>query len=540
MFSGANCPGPLWWLWRAAGIQEQTSANSRVRGRAFIGKQEYLQQMEIHLFWLSIMKTWEHICQVSNESLFQVPPTILSKFEDHQLKIFPKNSNYGEVPHENHYQQHSKEEIDDFQTSFKDKETQYKRDKEITKLQEENNLLNKILSSLFPDSKIVSKREQQPAFAPIFRTTTPGPTIIFKKNHDYENKFIIPSKTILDDCAPFTCQAPKPSRFDRYVDDYGISRVQEIPSDDQSVFKDFSSLDEIKKLVKDDPSFFTRLQGLENLRKTSPQDYSRSLKSTLGRMMSKTKERRSRHLQKILSSRFRRSAELILKRPAIFDRLSLEAQDERGVAFEPPSERSPVQFYSSQEIPSQFYTVPATVAPPSNFYGVPSAENPISSFSPPDPAPADSQDPHPQDPLISQQDTTSSQEDGGRFPFASSSSSSVPSATILLQKPPAIATQDQLVVSQITSAVDLPVSSVSDISLSSSSSSSSTTSGFDRNTALLTALGLSLIPTLAISIPFLAPAFRRRNGRSVEDKKKQEHQERILENIQSPPLVQRK
>merc|ERR1712223_150842 len=92
-------------------------------------------------------------------------------------------------------------------------------------------------------------------------------------------------------------------------------------------------------------------------------------------------------------------------------------------------------------------------------------------------------------------------------------SSSVESSDTVLQTPAAIASQDVQTSEDIPVAIDLPLASVIASSLPSSSSSSSSTSvltGFDRNSALLTAFGLSLIPTLAISIPFLAPAFRRR------------------------------
>merc|ERR1712223_1201494 len=92
-------------------------------------------------------------------------------------------------------------------------------------------------------------------------------------------------------------------------------------------------------------------------------------------------------------------------------------------------------------------------------------------------------------------------------------SSSVGSSDTVLQTPAAIAYQDVQTSEDIPVAIDLPLASVIASSVPSSSSSSSSTSvltGFDRNSALLTAFGLSLIPTLAISIPFLAPAFRRR------------------------------
>ena len=442
-----------------------------------------------------------------------MPPEILAKLENNQIKIFrdEEKDNYqtvksGTLNSKGDYMQ-------DFQTNFDDKTKNVHQD-EILQLKQENSILNKILSNFFPDKKSVVKRDYSPTIPPIFKTTSKQPTILFPSNHRYNNKFIIPTESSAQNCSPYSCLEPKPSRFDYNFGHQQSSRVKDVPSSDHKSFEDFSSLDEIKQVLRDDPSFFTRLQGLENLRRTSPHSYSRSLKSKLGKVMAGRTN--SEHLQQILSSRFRREAEeMILKRPAIFDKIK-DKDGKRRSGLEAPAVNSPVQEYipppetssppvlynipSEGPTPSDFYNPPTEDEPPSEFYSVPGSDLPLANFTSQSPNPNNPRDPVPVVEVAP--------------PPVDAPSSSVISADTVLQPPAAIASQDSQTSADIPIAVDLPLASVIATSLpSSSSSSSSSTSvlnGFDRNSALLTAFGLSLIPTLAISIPFLAPAFRRR------------------------------
>ena len=415
--------------------------------------------------------------------------------------------------------------MEDFQTDFNDK-TSTRKD-EILQLKQENSILNKILSNFFPENKSVVKRDYSPpTIPPIFKTTSKRPTVLFPSNHRYNNKFIVPTESSAQSCSPYSCLEPKPSRFDFDFVHQQSSRVKDVPSSDHKSFQDFSSLDEIKQVLRDDPSFFTRLQGLENLRKTSPHSYSRSLKAKLGKVMAgRTNEE---HLQRILSQRFRREAEeLILKRPAIFDTIK-DKDGKRRSGLEAPAVNSPVQEYlpppetssppvlynspSEVQTPSDFYNLPPENQPPSEFYSVPGSDLPLANFT-------TSQSPNPNNP----RDPVPVVEFAP--PPVDAPSSSVITSDTVLQPPAAIASQDSQTSADIPIAIDLPLASVIATSLPSSSTSSSSSStsvlnGFDRNSALLTAFGLSLIPTLAISIPFLAPAFRRRgrvNGQATSN-----------------------
>ena len=403
--------------------------------------------------------------------------------------------------------------MQDFQTNFDEHKTSTRKNvqqDEILQLKQENSILNKILSNFFPENKSVVKRDYAPpTITPIFKTTSKRPTILFPSNHRYNNKFIIPTESSAQNCSPYSCLEPKPSRFDFDVRHQEFSRVKDVPTSDHKSFQDFSSLDEIKQVLRDDPSFFTRLQGLENLRKTSPHSYSRSLKSKLGKVMAGRTNRE--HLQQILSQRFRREAaeELILKRPAIFDKIK---DGKRRSGLEAPAANSPVQEYISEsssppvlynipsevQPPSDFYNLPPENQPPSEFYSVPGSELPLANFT------TVSQIPNPNNP----RDPVPVAEVAP--PPVDAPSSSVITSDTVLQPPAAIASQDSQTSADIPIAIDLPLASVIATSLPSSSSSTSVLNGFDRNSALLTAFGLSLIPTLAISIPFLAPAFRRR------------------------------
>ena len=404
--------------------------------------------------------------------------------------------------------------MQDFQTDFDDNTNAGKnvQNDEISKLKQENSILNKILSNFFPENKSIVKRDFSPTIAPIFKTTSKQPTILFPSNHRYNNKFIVPTQSSAQNCSPYSCLEPKPSRFDHNFGHQGSGRVKDVPLSDHNSFRDFSSLDEIKQVLMDDPSFFTRLQGLENLRKTSPHSYSRSLKSRLGKVMAGRTN--SEHLQQILSRRFRRKAEeMILKRPAIFDKIK-DKDGTRRYGLEAPSVNSPVQEYNETspprvlynspalgQTPSDFYNLPPEDEPPSGFYSVPGSDLPLANFTSQNQNPNNPRDP---EPVV----------EVSPPPVDAPSSSVISNDNTVLQPPAAIASQDtQTSAADIPVAIDLPLASVIASSSSSSSTSSSTTSvlnGFDRNSALLTAFGLSLIPTLAISIPFLAPAFRRR------------------------------
>ena len=460
------------------------------------------------------------------------------------MNIFPKSTGNKE-----HNYQSSGQGTENFQTYFEGaNKIEANNEKEIMDLKKENSILNQILSYLFPNR---NKREPEkgsfsPTVAPIFRTTQPQPTVLFKRNTNYRNKFIVPTKSSTANCRLFTCKETKPSRLDHYEyddDSEDRHRVKDLPTSNMKGFKDFSSLEEIKQILRDDPAFFTRLQGLESLRQSSPSEYGRSLRSSLGKVM-QGRGGNSRHLRRILS-RYRRSAgEMILKRPAIFDRLSWEQEERTDQA---PGRLSPVRLYSAppeQELPSQFYTVPTVVEPPSDFYSVPGANSPPSASFFPEatdssarPGSAGSQlqqggssQPAAVNPSLTAVDPAP--------PSLTAVSPTPPPLTAvepappsLLPRPPAL-TQDSSVASQqLPSVADLlPITSIfSSSSSSSSSSSTSTSTTFDRNSALLTALGLSLIPTLAISIPFLAPAFRRR-GRQVPFP-----QEQIMARIHSRP-----
>ena len=446
-----------------------------------------------------------------------MPPEILAKIENDQIKIFreEEKSNLGKRQTFDRPKS-TGDYMQGFQTNFHDKTSSKKNVEyeEISKLKQENTILNKILSNFFPENKSVVKRDyNSPTIAPIFKTTSRQPTILFPSNHRYNNKFIVPTQSSAQNCLPYSCQEPKPSRFD-YNFDVQPSRVKDVPSSDHKSFHDFSSLEEIKQVLRDDPSFFTRLQGLENLRKTSPHSYSRSLKSKLGKVMAGRTNRE--HLEQILSRRFRRDAEeMILKRPAIFDKIKDKDGKTRS-GLEAPSVNSPVQEYSLPSdtspppvlynSPSEFYNPPTENEPPSEFYSVPGSDLPLVNFTSQNPAPNNPRDPVPVSEVAPPVAEVAP-------PPVDAPSSSVESSDTVLQTPAAIASQDVQTSEDIPVAIDLPLASVIASSVPSSSSSSSSTSvltGFDRNSALLTAFGLSLIPTLAISIPFLAPAFRRR------------------------------
>ena len=80
--------------------------------------------------------------------------------------------------------------------------------------------------------------------------------------------------------------------------------------------------------------------------------------------------------------------------------------------------------------------------------------------------------------------------------------------SVILSRPSAITSIDTgIVSSQSLPAVDTSFNS-NLVSLS-TSSSVNRVSTLDRNTALFAAFGLSLIPTLAVSLPFLVPSLRR-------------------------------
>ena len=222
--------------------------------------------------------------------------------------------------------------------------------------------------------------------------------------------------------------------------------------------------------------------------------------------------------QKLVSRRKRNTNDLILKQPSIFKSIKKEISKNVNVkhsgnvdrTVNPPliSSTNPTEFYKVPEntptsfyeppkdAPSEFYEVP--ISKPSKFYEVPSKKPSIFYEVPP---PDSSLDPATVVEMLQQQGSNIQTSQAGIAGSILDQQNSV-----ILSRPSAIDSSD----SGAVSSQSLPAINTS---FSSSTSSESTTvnrvSALDRNTALLAAFGLSLIPTLAVSIPFLVPSLRR-------------------------------
>jgi len=182
---------------------------------------------------------------------------------------------------------------------------------------------------------------------------------------------------------------------------------------------------------------------------------------------------------------------LILKRPAIFQNLSESVSWKSNGNLE---EHSPQTFYHAPNTPSPFYEVPppqpAQEDIPSQFYQVPGNTS-TSNFND-EPPPTDQ---------------------GDRLELAESAEDQKNS--VILSKPFAIASiamDTESISSQSLPSIGVSISS-NQVSLASSLSTNKISS-LSRNSALLVALLLSLIPTMAVSIPFFIPSVRQ--GRRVE------------------------
>lgn len=153
---------------------------------------------------------------------------------------------------------------------------------------------------------------------------------------------------------------------------------------------------------------------------------------------------------------------------------------------------------STESQPGQFYNAPP-ISTPSSFYEVPDL---TVSESPP---------PFPSDDNIST-DFNDEEAASGSSSAAASNNNNLNSASVgtILSRPSAVATDDRLLI--VPSAqISLPlISTSSSASTSSSSSNKVTSTALSGGMALLVAFLLSLIPTLAISIPFFALTRRRR------------------------------
>ena len=222
--------------------------------------------------------------------------------------------------------------------------------------------------------------------------------------------------------------------------------------------------------------------------------------------------------QRLVSRRKRNTNDLILKQPSIFKSIKKEISKNVNVkhsgnvdrTVNPPliSSTNPTEFYKVPEntptsfyeppkdAPSEFYEVP--ISKPSKFYEVPSKKPSIFYEVPP---PDSSLDPATVVEMLQQQGSNIQTSQAGIAGSILDQQNSV-----ILSRPSAIDSSD----SGAVSSQSLPAINTS---FSSSTSSESTTvnrvSALDRNTALLAAFGLSLIPTLAVSIPFLVPSLRR-------------------------------
>ena len=361
---------------------------------------------------------------------------------------------------------------------------------ELRRLREENIILNKILRNIFPDI-IYGKDDMTPdTFQPIFdksKTLTQENTFRLSTEGNQVNMFIRPTKINKRNQKPSIATENRPYRF--------------------SIFDHFGSVSELKDVLKDDPSYITRVNGIHNLKQTT-RPVGRSLKSVLKKMF----------------SRYKRSVyeddNLILKRPAIFENTRDEihsSNNQQNKRFKVPEQNYPTTYYQSTDqsntlnpsnTPSKLYQVPdiSTFTSPSSFYQVPPS-TPSSFYEVPPPLGSQDSSVHPSTivQILQEQGSTlhSSQ---------TSSSDSVQQSSIVLSKPSAIASLDTAIVSS----KPLPAINTSFTSNTAAASSSGTrVSTLDRNTAALAAFGLSLIPALAVTVPFLVPSLRR--GKTIHN-----------------------
>ena len=225
---------------------------------------------------------------------------------------------------------------------------------------------------------------------------------------------------------------------------------------------------------------------------------------------------------------------LILKRPSIFenfrDEVPIQSKKSSTTIKKKiaPNENIPKPYIQVQNTPSSLYKVPPSITSktpndwnnipeknPNRFNEVP-VNKPSSFYEVPVNTPSSFYEvPPPYEYLDSTLDPATViqmlQQEGSNVQSAqtsSSGSSSDQQNSVILSKPSAIALIDSgAVSSQSLPAVDSSFNS-NTVSLS-SSSSVNRVSTLDRNTALFAAFGLSLIPTLVVSLPFLLPSIRR-------------------------------
>ena len=149
--------------------------------------------------------------------------------------------------------------------------------------------------------------------------------------------------------------------------------------------------------------------------------------------------------------------------------------------------------------PVQFYTAPPlTLSSPSSFYQVPVLT--VTESPPPFPSDDDLSTGFGDQDSVS--DTTSNNNDN-------TGNTGVGTLGTILSRPSAVATDDRLLI--VPSAqISLPLITSSSSTSSTSTSNKVTSTALSGSMALFVAFLLSLIPTLAISIPFFAFTRRRR------------------------------
>jgi hypothetical protein len=152
----------------------------------------------------------------------------------------------------------------DFYTSFTDIRQLNENDAEIKRLKQENEFLNKILETLFPE-KI---QEEEPQYVnyvpqPVIPSTPPPSTI---KYPEFVKEPIILDlyKRNLSKFVEFL-ELPEPELMLQTQ-----ARVQEKKMEEKlNLFSQVTSLSDIKDKMLNDPTYFTRMQGLKNLEKSS-------------------------------------------------------------------------------------------------------------------------------------------------------------------------------------------------------------------------------------------------------------------------------
>ena len=155
-------------------------------------------------------------------------------------------------------------------TSFADIKILNDNEAEIKRLQKENSFLNKILDALFPEK--ISEEENYPMSQtrePVIPTTHLIPISRYPELVQ-EPVILSLEKNKLSKFVDLELPSPKTS-FKRHRN----KNVQEenkfaAKKDTSELFRQFSSLSEIKDMMQTDPTYFTRMQGLTNLRKSFP------------------------------------------------------------------------------------------------------------------------------------------------------------------------------------------------------------------------------------------------------------------------------